>query len=238
MKIAICDDDQDELQNISSILDTYIKERNATISYKVFRSATELLANTKSCKYDIYILDVIMPAVNGIEAAKEIRSFDKVASIAFLTSSPEFAIESYAVKACNYVLKPITKEKLFFALDDIMENTGHENQASIVVKSNEGIQKIFLSNITYIEAFNRRVIYNLISGKTVECISQISEVCDELLAYSQFIKPHRSYLVNMCYIDTIKNTEIVLQTSDSIPIAQRRSAEIKELYLAFQMEEL
>ena len=57
--------------------------------------------------YDIYLLDVVMPGLNGIELAKEIRSSDKAADIIFLTSSPEFAVESYTVKASNYLVKPV-----------------------------------------------------------------------------------------------------------------------------------
>ncbi len=236
MKIAICDDNRDELLHIASILDTYMKERNAPISYYTCHSATELLSTLKCGSYDLYLLDVIMPAVSGMEAAKEIRSFDKVAKIAFLTSSPEFAIESYSEKACHYLLKPVTKEKLFFALDDVMETVDRENEATIVVKSSEGMQRILLSQLTYVEALDRRVIYHLENGNVVESIYPFTEVCEELLNYSAFIKPHRSYVVNMSYINTIKNTEIILQTGGSLPIAQRRVSEIKEGYLAYQME--
>lgn len=236
MKIAICDDNKDELFSISSILDTYIQERNAPIVYKAFHSATELLATAKSGTYDLYILDVMMPTVNGMDAAKEIRSFDKVAKILFLTSSPEFAVESYSVKACNYILKPFSKEKLFLALNDVMESTAEENQPSIVVKSSDGIAKIFLSKLTHVETLGRKVFYYLSEDKVIECIAGFSEVCEELSCHSEFIQPHRCYMVNMGYISHIKNTEIILHSGTSIPIAQRRVTEIKERYLAFQME--
>ena len=159
LKIAICDDNKDDLLHISTILNTYIKERNTPILYKSFHSTTELLATAKSGSYDLYLLDMIMPIVNGIDTAREIRSFDKVAKIVFLSSSPEFAIESYSVKAYNYVLKPITIEKLFSTLDDIIENASEENRPSIVVKSSDGIMRILLSKLTHVEAYHRRVIY-------------------------------------------------------------------------------
>ncbi len=237
MKIAICDDNKDELIRISAILNDYIKERKATIFYKSFYSATELLCTTKSGSYDLYLLDILMPALNGIDTAKEIRSFDKVAKIAFLTSSPEFAIDSYAVKASNYVLKPLTKEKLFFTLDEIIESTSREQEAAIIVKNSTSIVRIPLSQLTYVETLDRRVLYYLASGEIVEAVSQFSEVCEELLMHREFIQSHRSYLVNMNYINTIKNTEIQLQTQRSLPVSKRRVSEIKERYLTFQMEE-
>ena len=133
MRIAICDDNKDELALISSIIDAYIQERNAPVFYRAYYSATELLAKAEHDSYDFYLLDMVMPTVNGMAAAREIRMFAKVAKIAFLTSSPEFAIESYSVKACNYILKPVAKEKLFFALDDVMETANMENDKAIVV---------------------------------------------------------------------------------------------------------
>lgn len=68
-----------------------------------------------------------MPGFMGIDAAKEIRGFDKTVPILFFTSSPEFALESYCVKAINYVLKLITKEKLFFTFDEMLEQLKVEN---------------------------------------------------------------------------------------------------------------
>lgn len=236
MRIAICDDNKDELALISSIIDAYKQERDAPVFYKAYYSATELLAKAEHERYDFYLLDMIMPTVNGMAAAREIRRFDKAAKIAFLTSSPEFAIESYSVKACNYILKPVAKEKLFFALDDMMETADRENGKAIVVKSCDGIERLPLSQIACVEALDRRVIYTLASGKRVECTGSFTEICEELLSHTEFIRPHRSYLVNMSYISSIKNTEIILQIGCSLPIASRRATAIKERYLAFQME--
>ncbi len=236
MKIAICDDNRDDLFSISSILDAYIQERGLPIFYKAFHSSIDLLSTSKSGEYDLYLLDVMMPVLNGMDAAKEIRSVDKMAKIAFLTFSPEFAIESYSVKACNYILKPVTKEKLFFALDDVMATSNMENEAAIVVKSSEGIVKILLSQLTYVETLDRKVLYYLSSGTTVACASGFSVVCEELSNYSEFVQTHRCYMVNMRYIRKITNTEIILQSGASLPISRKRVAELKERYLAFQME--
>lgn len=83
-----------------------------------------------------------MPGFSGIDVAKEIRNFDKAAPILFFTSSPEYALESYSVKAINYVLKPISKDKFFFTFDEILERIkAEEKEDAIIVKSNMGIQK-------------------------------------------------------------------------------------------------
>ena len=80
------------------------------------------------------------------------------------------------------------------------------------------------------------MLYHLLSGKVIECTEPFSSVCDTLLKYGCFIKPHRSYLVNMQYVDTIENYKLTLQTLSSVPIAQGKAREIKQQYLAYQME--
>ena len=82
-------------------------------------------------------------------------------------------------------------------------NVAEKKEAAIVVKSNEGIQRILISNLVFAEVIGRNVLYHLLSGKVVECTESFSSACDNLLKYGQFIKTHRSYIVNMQYIDTI-----------------------------------
>ena len=236
-RLAICDDETTSLSLILSLMDEYCKISPFHIEYTGFHSSWELASALEQGKsFDIYCLDIVMPGFDGIQLGKEIRSYDKATQILYLTSSPEFALDSYSVKAANYLLKPITKETLFSALDDLLEQMKKQEEHSITVKDNQGLHKIMLFNLVYVEAMGRKVVYHLVSGRTLECTSQFSKVCNTLLEYHFFLKPHRSYLVNMNYINTIENTEITLQIPVSIPIAQGKSKQIKEHYLAFQME--
>lgn len=239
LQIAVCDDNIDELSNMMQLINQYRTSKNLDCEYATFQNGFDLVsALEKGKRFDIYCLDIIMPGFMGIDVAKEIRAFDKAASILFFTSSPEFALESYSVKAINYVLKPISKEKLFFTFDDILEQIKIEkNDDSLIVKSNEGIQKIMISNLVFAEVIGRNVLYHLWSGKVIECVEPFSSVCDNLMKYGHFIKTHRSYIVNMQYVDTIENNRITLQTLSCIPISQGKAREIKQRYLAYQMED-
>ena len=236
-RIAVCDDDTHSLAHMISLIEEYQFISPFHFEYASFHSGLELASVLECGKhFDVYCLDIVMPGYDGIELGKEIRDYDKSAQIIYFTSSPEFALESYAVRAANYILKPITKEKVFSVLNDVLEQIEREKEAFLVLKTTLGIQKILLSNLVYAEAMGRKVLYHLASGRTLECSARFTEVCDTLLDYHFFIKPHRSYLVNMNYINTIETTEITLQISDSIPIAQGKSKEVKDCYLSFQME--
>lgn len=238
LHIAVCDDNIDELSNMVQLIDLYRTSRHLNCEHAVFPNGFELVsALEKGNRFDIYCLDIMMPGFTGIDAAKEIRTFDKTAPILFFTSSPEFALESYSVKAINYVLKPISKEKLFFTFDELLEQIKLvKEEDAIIIKGNEGIQKILISNLAFAEVVGRNVLYHLRSGKVIECTEAFSPVCDNLMKYGCFIKPHRSYLVNMQYVDTIQNHQITLQTLSSVPVAQGKAKEIKQQYLNYQME--
>jgi len=239
LQIVLCDDNTEDLSNMVNLLNQYKSAKHLNLEYTVFSNGFELLSTlNKGKRFDIYCLDIMMPGFSGIELANEIRGFDKTAPILFFTTSPEFALESYTVKAVNYVLKPISKEKLFHTFDELLEQIeSKKDEAAIIVRSNYGIQKILVSNIVFVEVIGRNVLYHLIWGKVIECTESFSTACNNLLKYGCFLKTHRSYLVNMQYIDTIENNKVTLQTLVSVPIAQGKTKEIKEQYLKYQMEE-
>ncbi len=238
MKIAVCDDNQEELHRVASLLEDYQAEKTVSISLRLFGSSVELASIAQQENFDLYLLDVLMPALNGMELAREIQTFNTAVPILFLTSSPEFAVESYTVHAVNYLLKPVSRESLFSALNDISAQQKADRKNYIIVKSNIGVRKILLSQLVYVEAHDRRVIYHLQNGGQVDCIARFSAIAGELLKNIEFIQPHRSYLVNMSYINIIGTMDMELQDHTVLPLAQRRVAEIKEYYLAYQMGEI
>ncbi len=160
MRIAICDDNKQELLQINQLMDEYAGNGSSENKLEVqsFGCSLDLVAQLEKCKpFDIFLLDVVMPGMNGIELAAEIRSKDQVAKIIFLTSSAEFAVESYSVGAFNYLLKPIQKDKLFSALEKIENKICSSLKQYIVVKTLTGLDKIFKHDLTYIEALHASI---------------------------------------------------------------------------------
>lgn len=133
IQIAFCDDDQTVLDQLSALLEKYRTQRCIQIQCTAFRSPLDLLAEIeKGVRYDILFLDVIMPAENGITVAKEIRQYDTAVEIIFLTSSTEFAVESYMVGAYFYQLKPIWEESFFRLTDSVIAECCRADQRSLV----------------------------------------------------------------------------------------------------------
>ncbi|MDR0443102.1 MAG: LytTR family DNA-binding domain-containing protein [Treponema sp.] len=238
LQIAVCDDHFDELADIVRLIDQYKTSKDFDCGSEYFYSGIELIdVLQKGKRFDIYCLDIIMPEVSGIDTALEIRKYDKTAPILFFTSSPEYAVDSYSVDAVNYVLKPITEEKLFAAFDKMRERMQAEkNEDTLIVKSKDGIEKIFISHLVYAEASKHKVRYHLHNGRVIECTETFTAACDNLLKYRCLTRPHHSYLVNMQYIKTIEKTKITLQALSTVPVAQGKAREIKDQYLAYQRE--
>lgn len=135
MKIALCDDDEKELSNIRSLLDSYQKTHNIPFTYQEYHSSCELALRTSKERFDIYLLDILMPHMTGMQLAREIRTFDHAADIIFLTTSSDFAVESYTVKATNYLMKPVSSNAFFAAMDDILRVKTQEQGHFLVLKA-------------------------------------------------------------------------------------------------------
>ena len=238
MKIAICDDDKEELLQISGLVDEYVScdLTGNKLEVRSFDSSMKLLSQIeKGQHFDVFLLDVIMPDINGIELATEIRSMDKVAIIIFLTSTPDFAVESYSVDAFNYLLKPIQKGQLFSVLDKTCD-IGNVRQQYIGVKTSNGLSKVFLHELIYVDIMGRTVYFHQKGKVTIESTNTISQVETILLTDKRFIKPHRSYIVNLDYIKNLSPDGFTTTCGMFIPVSRNIFKKVKQTYINYSFQ--
>lgn len=232
LKIAVCDDSPEFLQHAIGMVESWSEQsRIQTVIYR-FDNGDALLAKNAVTHMDIIFLDIIMPLQSGIDTAKELRLSDNAVKIIFLTSSPEFALESYDVKAQGYLLKPVTYEKIKETLDECSHSFETESE-NIVLKTAFGYQKLYFHDIEYLEAQNKRVIFYLRTGKTVEAAESLHSLEERLSINDGFFKCHRSYLVYIPNVDNFSMDEITTKSGRSIPIARGYGKAFKEAYFAF-----
>ncbi len=232
MKIAACDDDAMFLQELDKYLKQYSKEYNCKIEYHMFTNPLELVVQIeKGIHYDVILLDVFMPGINGIQCAKDIRTYDNYVKIIFLTCSTDFAVESYAVRAYHYLLKPIKKENLFVVLNQLENELATTKENILVVKCKVGIVKISLSKLEYCEMLNRKIILYMTDGKEYECNMRMNDLERNLEPFGMFLRSHRSFLVNMDCIHTLTMQNIIMNSNAKIPIPRDKYAQIKQLYM-------
>lgn len=239
LKIAICDDDISELSNITSIIGEYeaLHRNKIQVRFTAFHSAVDLIAAMESGQqYDLVLLDIMMPFMNGMDAAKEIRQSNKDVKIIFMTSSSEFAVESYSVDAYYYALKPIWKEKLFVLLDKVVSETVIQTGTSFLIKSKKGLTRIYLNRLEYAEVIGKTIVYYLTDGSVIEAVGSMQTLEKELLLNPGYIKTHRSYIINMEQIDTIRQREVIMQSHAVVPLTKTSYQTVKSAYITFAFE--
>ena len=234
IKIAFCDDDMEVLHQMNELIDRYRVERNEDITYAAFQSPFELLTEIeKGIRPDILFLEVVMPGQNGMDVAKEIRQYDTNMKIIFLTSSPEFAVESYSVGAYFYQLKPIWEESFFRLMDAVLAECEKKKKNSLILRSKDGITRIDLQQLEYCEVLGRKLLFHLENGAVLESAGSLDDLAGQLMQYSNFFRPHRSFLVNMEYIQNISSRSIKMVNDAEIPIPHGKCSEIKNTYMEY-----
>lgn len=234
IKIAVCDDEASALNEINVLLQRYRAERDQDITYITFHSPLELLLEIeKGMRFHILFLDVVMPGENGMTVAREIRQYDNAVKIIFLTSSSEYAVESYTVGAYFYQMKPVCAETFFRLMDSAIAECEMEQKCGLILRCKGGVTRIHLEKLEYCEVMGRTLLFHLENGKVLESSGSLDELCGKLEQYDNFLRPHRSYLINMEYIRNISYKAITMEDLAEIPIPHGKCSEIKNQYLEY-----
>ena len=231
MYLAVCDDKKDELEAVLSLLDQWEKQRGVPLRPRAFQSAVELMEVARQEKFTLYLLDVMMPGMNGLDAAREIRRFDDVAEIVFLSTSPGFAYESYGVRALNYLLKPVQGEKLFALLDQLALREQKPLEA-LTLKTATTIIRVPYAHISYVEVMGKRVYFHLVDGDVREVAGSLKEFEATLLSRPEFMRVHRSYIVNMLQVEELSLAGLRTLQGDSLPVSRLTYPQLQKDYMA------
>ena len=235
LRLAFCDDDPRMLDRLSALVQEYRAAHSTELCVTAFHSAVELLAQIeRGVRFDLLFLDVIMPGLNGMDAAREIRQHDSTLRIIFLTSSADFAVESYGVGAYFYLLKPVQPAHLFRLLDTVTAETAKEQQSGgLVLRCKTGITRIALERLEVCEVSGRTLVFHLAGGARQESTGSMDELARQLADYPGFLRPHRSYLVNMEYIHNITAKSITMESLAEVPLPHGRFTAVRDQYLEY-----
>lgn len=236
IRIAICDNDQIFSQNILLSVELWSKQVGLSAETVVFENGDDLLDFCKKKKTNIILLDIIMPLLNGMDTAKEIRDFDCDVKIIFLTSSPDYAVESYDVKASGYLLKPVSYEKLCNVMNDCIHDI-HRVSDTITVHTSYGYQSFYIQQLEFVEAQNKKAILTFQSGESIDVFDTLSSLEQQLTLEKGFFKCHRSYLVNLSAVSQFTATEAKTRSGMRIPIARGLSKSFKDTYFSLMFQE-
>ena len=227
LNIAICDDNLTFLEEVTSLIGDLIPEKYCLVK---FNEPQAMIDYVNENYVDIVITDIKMPEINGIQLAKKIKNIYPHINFIFITSYTEYVQDVFAVNPVYYVTKPVDKEKfreaLTLALDRIKKSKG--NTVSFISKYKT--IRVRIDDIQYIESMNREIIFHLTDSKKT-MIMKLDDVEKNLP--SNFVRCHKSYLVNMNAIQEIANNKIILFSHESIPVAKTRFPDVKKQVLSY-----
>ena len=227
LSIAVCDDEVIECCNMAKRIKDILEDMKIPCIIRQFQSGGELLQALES--FDIVFLDIIMQGLDGMKTAQTFRekAFDKI--IIFISSSREYVFDAYDVEAFQYLLKPVDNRKLKKVLQKAVLKTEKHSQEFIIVSRERQKKKLFLDDIYYFEIKGR-----VVDVHGTESIFTYYEQIGELenkLRDKGFFRCHKSYLINLKYVDVYNRQEVILENGEAIVIAKRRYEEFCQAVL-------
>lgn len=232
IRVGICDDQREICLEIRKLVEAYDKTECRA---DIFTDSGELLAS--KTPYDILFLDIDMPGKNGIETAKEIRRTDKRVKIIYVTNYGGYAGYAFGVHAFGYLLKPVKREAIYRQLYEACQYFEEEKKTpELTFETEDGTHRVQISEILYFEYGNRRVTAHLEKGsfswkgKIADCLARMQEY--------GFAMPHKSFVVNLYQVQSVRGCEVELQNKELLPLSQKKAREFRETlndYLAEQI---
>ncbi len=227
MKIAICDDEQNQIEYITSIVASWSAHEGHNCEIRTFASAEAFLFEYEDDKtYDILLLDVEMKNINGIELAKCIRKDNNRAEIIFITSHFEFIGEGYEVDALHYLIKPIFADKLTQVLNKAVEKLSVEPPSVVIFCEGETV-KLYETDILYVASFLHYIVIHT-KDKEYKIKESISAFEDKLS--DAFYRIHRSYLISLKHITRISRTSVNIGSTE-LPLSRGKYDDINRAFI-------
>ena len=214
LKIAICDDEQNQIEYLTSIVSAWSKENGHICEMRTFPSAEAFLfAYEDDNAYDILLLDIEMKHITGVDLAKGIRKKDQTVQIIFITGYSEYISEGYEVAALHYLMKPVSKQKLFSVLDRAAEKIKQNEKCLNLPLSGEMV-RVPLHEIKYLDVHQN---YVTVHGKADYTVKRTLGEFEDLLD-TRFTRVGRAMIVNLTYISRVTKTDVYLSDGTVLPL--------------------
>lgn len=242
IRIALCDDETACHETTQKLLTEYRQTASpAPFTLSCFSSGQELLDYIDANgSFDIYILDIIMPDMNGIRLGSILREHNDDGLIIYLTSSPDFAIESYNTDALHYLLKPIDGSQLSRCMEKAMNRLNRFHTETISIKTPISTRMVPIRNILYAERKNRCIRYYLNDGTVIDSVTfngTFQNAAAALISCHGFLMVGSSFVVNLSHVTEVTRSDMLLTGEHLVPIPRRAYGAVKSKWADYWLNE-
>ena len=231
MNIAIIDDIASDAEQLKHIITSYFENRQIPTEIRYFSSAEAFFDDYRPGNFQILFLDIYMDGITGMEAARRIRNQSDDCILVFVTTSSEFAVESYDVNAAYYLLKPFQPEKLCQILDSFrLKEALHARYIEII--SDRVPVRVPLHSILYSDTFRNAVCLHTDAGPLRSYLT-FHKFEEQIRDCHNFLSCYRGCMVNMDRIQEATDDGFLLDNGETVQIRKRGSAAIRKAYLQY-----
>ena len=228
LKVAICEDTGSEEEKLTALLDG----SDIGVDYTVFHSGEALLAVYRPQMFDLLLIDIYMGGMTGVEAVAKIRETDEEVPVAFITTSKDYALESYRLNALRYIEKPCGKKDVTDIL--MLAQRKKEDAPALTVQWNRKEMRIRLAQILYLETRDNKVLIYLRTGQTEQVHDKLVNLLPQLEGHS-FYHCHKSICVNLAGVEYL-DPELKcfrMQNGNNVPIRRSQLREARQVLEQF-----
>lgn len=235
LNVCICDDNSRDVEQVQALAEGFAGEHpEFSLKVQAFSSAFDLLDHVdQNGGFDLYLLDVLMPYLKGMELARRIRERNEAVEIVFLTYSPEYALDAFEVSACGYLLKPVSQEKFDKVLLAAAHRLTHPKNPYFLLKTREGVRKVLFRELVVVESFNHERVCTLTDGTKLVTTDTLASIMERLTPDPRFFTPHRAYIINLEHIAALNTSCVLLSAGQHIPVARTSYAALKKAYVDY-----
>ena len=231
IRCMVVDDDKQDLNKVYSVLSVQLKQYENT--FQIDR--VDLSENIDyRQRYDLYVMDIDMPGLNGFAVARKIYDSCPDATIIFCSNHDDLVFDSFRLNAFYFVRKTFLKDDMAIAIDKFINKFNSVN-AQYIYSINNTIRPLAVSGILYFESYGNDLHIHLADGKTITERKSLKKVRGEV-NMDLFMECGQSYLINCMHISEITSSDVVLDDETIIPIPRRKLSEIKILYMNYLMK--
>lgn len=226
LSIAVCEDERYFSDRIITLLNHYLKEKKMEASIESCASGEELLAAKPN--YDIILMDIVLPGLNGIETMGRLRERGYRGQVIFITAYKRYVFQAFDVDAVHYILKPVEKEKFFSAMEKAIKRGEFDNGRSLFLVKDNLNTRVFVKDILYCEVHDHSISVETIYGQFF-CAGTLGALEEQL--GGGFFRCHRSYIVNMSYVMDRNGQVATMAGGKTVYVSRRKSQEFERRLL-------
>ena len=233
MNIIVCEDIRKDRNILCSFIKKFFEDSGCPVNIAVYENGEDLLRDSETLEtggVKIAFLDIYLPGINGVDLAKKIRENDRDMIIAFTTTSLDHGLDGYAVRALQYLVKPVSYSDVESVLGECVKLFA-DSLRHINIMSDRLTVRVLLKDILFIESF-RNVCHIHTLSETIKSYRSLDEI-ERQLGGRPFLRTHRSYIVNMRQVNDVKENDFMLTNGKRVPIRRNNKLAVKQAYMDY-----